>query len=268
MTNDQVRTRQDRSFRHSCLVIDSSFWLVWSFELSSRPPALRKRSACPRLYLKTHIHEETHVTTQLPIRSCAALLGAVILAMISIGCNTTKTESSAAAAVSAKPAEPLAPPRPTIRIDAGAEVGMTDSQGVKWEADTGFDGGETVDRPDLPVTGTSDPRLYQTERYSMNHYTFKVPNGRYLLRLHFSEDYEGNTEPDMRLFTYAVKDGAPKDGKVIREVKDFSPWKASGAHSKAYIDNVPINVTAGQISITFTANVENPQVNAIEIVPQ
>jgi hypothetical protein len=164
--------------------------------------------------------------------------------------------------------ETIAPPRPTIRIDAGAETPLTDSKGIKWEADRGFEGGETVDRPDLAVTGTTDARLYQTERYSMDSYHFKVPNGKYLLKLHFSEDYEGVTEPTMRLFTYAVKDGAPKDGKVIKEVKDFSPWKASGAHAKAYIDNVPLDVTAGEISITFTANVENPQINAIEIIPQ
>jgi hypothetical protein len=195
---------------------------------------------------------------------------------VTLGCRSTtpgspSADSSRAAVNPSEPATPpapLTPPRPTVRIDAGAEVGMTDSKGQKWEADMGFDGGETVDRPELAVTGTSDPRLYQTERYSMNHYNFKVPNGKYVLKLHFSEDYEGNTAPDMRLFTYAVKDGSPTDGTVIKEVKDFSPWKASGAHSKAYVDSAPINVTRGEISITFTANVENPQVNAIEILPE
>jgi hypothetical protein len=202
------------------------------------------------------------------MRPYVTLLNAVLMVTIAIGCNATKSESSADAPVAGKATEPPAPARPTIRIDAGAEVDLTDSRGVKWEADRGFDGGETVDRPDLEVSGTSDPRLYQTERYSMDSYSFKVPNGRYLLKLHFSEDYEGNTEPEHRLFTYAVKDGDPKDGKVIKQVKDFSPWKASGAHSKAYIDNVPIDVTAGAISISFTHQVENPQINAIEIVPQ
>jgi hypothetical protein len=180
----------------------------------------------------------------------------VVLAALAALCNSARAQTTAPTT------------RPTIRIDAGSEVAVTDATGVKWEADRGFDGGETVDRPDLPVTGTKTPELYRTERYSMNHYSFKLPNGRYELKLHFSEDYDGNTTPTDRLFTYAVKDGAPKDGKVIKEVKDFSPWKVSGAQYKAYIDTVPVNVTAGEISITFTPQVENPQINAIEIIPQ
>ena len=88
------------------------------------------------------------------------------------------------------------------------------------------------------------------------------------MKLHFSEDYDGMTDPSMRIFTYAVKDGDAATGKTIKEVKDFSPWKAAGAQFKAYVDTVPVTVTTGQVSITFTAQVENPQINAIEIVPQ
>jgi alpha-N-arabinofuranosidase len=156
---------------------------------------------------------------------------------------------------------------PTIRVKAGTDTPITDSQGVKWSADTGFEDGSTIDRPDLKVTGTKTPELYSSERYSMASYSFKVPNGAYLLKLHFSEDYDGVTAPEQRQFAYAVKDGATT-GKVIKEVKDFSPWKAAGAQYKAYVDTVPVNVTSGQITITFTPQVENPQINAIEIIPQ
>jgi malectin (di-glucose binding ER protein) len=157
---------------------------------------------------------------------------------------------------------------PTIRINAGVDQPLTDSQGVEWLADTGFDEGTPNDRADLRVTGTETPEIYRSERYSMNFYNVKVPNGNYTLKLHFSEDYEGINDPSERIFTYAVKDGDPKTGKTIKEVKDFSPWKAAGAQYKAYIDNVPVNVTNGQITITFTPQVENPQINAIEIVPK
>ena len=101
----------------------------------------------------------------------------------------------------------------------------------------------------------------------MGSYSFKVPNGAYLVKLHFSEDYDGITAPEERQFTYAVKDGTAT-GKIIKEVKDFSPWKAAGAQYKAYVDTVPVNVTSGQITITFTPQVQNPQINAIEIIPQ
>lgn len=179
-------------------------------------------------------------------------------------CSTATASANAPAAASKAPAVVL----PTIRVDAGSDQGITDSKGVVWSADTGFDGGETQDRPDLKVTGTDTPQLYQTERYEMNSYSFKVPNGNYTLKLHFSEDYDGINSPDDRRFTYAVKDGAPADGKTIKEVKHFSPWQAAGAQFKAYIDSVPLTVTSGQLSITFTSEVENPQINAIEILPR
>lgn len=156
---------------------------------------------------------------------------------------------------------------PTIRIKAGIDEPMTDSKGIKWAADAGFDDGTEVDRPELQITGTDRPELYHSERYSMNSYSFKVPNGNYTLKLHFSEDFEGIAGKEDRLFTYAVKDGTATVGKTIKEVKDFSPWKASGDHFKAYVDTVAVKVTSGQITITFTAQVENPQINAIEIIP-
>jgi hypothetical protein len=145
---------------------------------------------------------------------------------------------------------------------------LKDNKGITWAGDTGYDGGEQVDRPDLQVTGTDRPELYRSERYSMDDYSFKVPNGSYDLKLHFSEDYDGITDPTMRVFTYEVKDGDAAKGKSVKQVKDFSPWKAAGASAKAYIDTVPIAVTNGRITITFTPQVENPQINAIEIVPR
>jgi hypothetical protein len=192
------------------------------------------------------------------ICSIVGILSSVLIA----GCAGTpaKTDASQAQA----PAAVL----PTIRIKAGLDEVFKDSKGTVWAADTGFDGGEEVDRPELQITGTDRPELYHAERYSMDSYTIKVPNGSYLLKLHFSEDYDGITDPTMRLFTYAVIDGPSTTGKTIKEVKDFSPWKAAGAQFKAYVDTVPVDVTSGQISIKFTAQVENPQINAIEVVPK
>jgi hypothetical protein len=157
---------------------------------------------------------------------------------------------------------------PTIRIKAGIDQPLKDSKGITWSADTGFDGGEEVDRPDLEIVATDCPELYHSERYSMASYTIKVPSGDYLVKLHFSEDYDGITDPTMRQFTYAVKDGDPATGKTIKEVKDFSPWKAAGTQFKGFIDTIPVTVTTGQISITFTPQVENPQINALEIIPR
>ncbi len=184
------------------------------------------------------------------------LIGVILLAAAFVGCDMAKSDSA------------TLDNRPTIRVKAGMDEPMTDSQGVKWAADTGYDEGTEVNRDDLQITGTKTPELYRSERYSMSSYSFKVPNGNYTLKLHFSEDYDGISSPTDRLFTYAVKDGDANSGKTIKEVKDFSPWKASGDHFKAYVDTVPVKVTQGAITVTFTPDVENPQINAIEIVPR
>jgi hypothetical protein len=201
-------------------------------------------------------------------RVCMAMAGLLVAMIAGCGSMATKTDAAKSDSTAMATMTPAASNLPTIRVKAGADAAMTDSKGVKWAADTGFDGGETVDRPDLKITGTDTPELYQSEHYSMDSFTVKVPNGKYNLMLHFSEDYDGLTSPTDRLFTYTVKDGDAASGKVIKEVKDFSPWKASGAQFKAYVDTVPVDVTSGQITVTFTAQVENPQINAIEVVPQ
>jgi hypothetical protein len=188
-----------------------------------------------------------------------------------VGCKSSSSSSSPPVTATAEASKPVAPPAvalPTIRIKAGLDQPLKDSKGTTWAADSGYDGGEGVDRPELQVTGTDRPELYRAEHFSMDDYHFKVPNGDYLVKLHFSEDYDGLSDPTQRVFTYEVKDGDPNTGKTIKEVKDFSPWKAAGAQFKAYVDTVPVTVTSGQISIKFTPQVENPQINAIEIVPK
>jgi hypothetical protein len=200
------------------------------------------------------------------------LFSTIVVLLTLAGCaapaSTAYSAKSDAAAPAAKPAAAPAASLPTIRIKAGLDQPLTDSKGIVWAADNGFDGGETIDRPDLQVTGTDRPELYRAERYSMDSYSIKVPNGDYNLILHFSEDYDGNGSPTDRIFNYEVKDGDAASGKTVKAVKDFGPWKASGAQFKAFVETVPLTVTAGQITIKFTPQMENPQINAIEIVPR
>jgi hypothetical protein len=206
---------------------------------------------------------------------CSGFTFIVLLAAALVGCQTSKSDPKPSSTDDAKPsstarADAPAPAAnlPTIRIKAGSDQPLKDSKGVEWAADTGSEGGMTIDRPDLKVTGTDKPEIYRSERYSMERYSIKVPDGKYLLKLHFSEDFDGITDPTGRVFNYTIKDGDAAKGKTIKEVKDFSPWKAAGAQFKAYVDSVPVTVTNGQITIVFTPKTENPQINAIEVLPQ
>jgi hypothetical protein len=41
----------------------------------------------------------------------------------------------------------------------------------------------------------------------------------------------------------------------------------SGGLQHAYIESVNVDITGGKLDITFTANIENPEINGIEIIP-
>ena len=146
-----------------------------------------------------------------------------------------------------------------IRIKAGKSEPVKDADGNVWLADQGFSGGDTIERPDLRIANTKSPDLYRAERYSMDSFSWPVSNGKYVVKLHFAETFEGITGPGERVFSFNVQ------GK---EFKDFDPWVKAGGFLKAYIETVPVEVTDGKIKITFTPKVENPQICAIEIIPQ
>jgi alpha-N-arabinofuranosidase len=146
-----------------------------------------------------------------------------------------------------------------IRIKAGKSEPVKDAEGNAWQADQGFEGGQTIERPDIQLANTRSPDLYRAERYSMDSFSWPVPNGKYVVKLHFAETFEGITGPGQRVFSFNVQG---------REFKDFDVWVKAGGFLKAYVETVPVEVTDGKIKVTFTPKVENPQICAIEIIPQ
>ena len=164
-------------------------------------------------------------------------------------------QPAAAAPVNAAPP----PPPPPIRIKAGLFGSFTDSAGNVWLPDQGFADGETTDRPDdTQIANTKDPALYRSERYSMTSFSYPVPNGKYVVKLHFAETYDGITGPGGRVFSFNVEG---------QEFKDFDVWVKAGGAQRAYIETVDVEVTDGKLDITFTPKEENPEINGIEILP-
>jgi hypothetical protein len=162
---------------------------------------------------------------------------------------------AAAAPVNTAPA-PIPPP---VRIKAGLFNSFTDSDGNVWLPDQGFADGETTDRPDdMQIANTKDPGLYRTERYSMTAFSYPVPNGKYVVKLHFAETYEGISGPGGRVFTLNVEG---------TELKDFDVYAKAGGGQRALVVPVDAEVTDGNLNITFTAQEENPEINGIEILP-
>jgi alpha-N-arabinofuranosidase len=109
------------------------------------------------------------------------------------------------------------------------------------------------------VTGTKEPGLFTSEHYSMSSFSCKIPNGKYLAKLYFAETYSGIAGPGQRVFSFDVQG---------HEFKDFDIWVKAGGPYRAYVETVPVEVTNGEFRIVFTPKIENPAINAIEIIPQ
>jgi Malectin domain len=165
----------------------------------------------------------------------------------------------ATAPAAGTPAPAPAAALPPVRIKAGLASSLTNADGVVWIADQGFADGDIVERDaDLAITNTTTPALYRTERYGMTAFSYPVPNGKYIVKLHFAETFDGISGAGERVFSFNV------EGK---DFKDFDVFVKAGGPQRAYIETVPVEVTDGKLDITFTANVQSPEINGIEILP-
>ncbi len=146
-----------------------------------------------------------------------------------------------------------------IRIKAGLDAPFTDAEGNVWEADHGFADWDTIAlEENLPGSNTKDPALYRTERYGMTAFSLPLANGHYTVRLHFAETFDQITAPGQRVFSFNV---------AGHEFKDFDVVAKAGGAQRAYVESVPVEITDGRLAITFTPNVENPEINGLEILP-
>lgn len=191
-----------------------------------------------------------HVSLPLP------LLAAALAASLLLGCRTCCDQPVKPVA---QPAAPAIPPPPAIRINAGTIASFTDASGNAWLPDQGFADGDTISRdPNLPIANTTTPELYRAERYSMTAFSREVPNGDYTVKLHFAETFEEINGPGQRLFSFNVEG---------QEFKDFDVFAKAGGVQRALVLPVKVHVADGKLDLTFTANVQNPEINALEIIP-
>ena len=148
---------------------------------------------------------------------------------------------------------------PPVRIKAGSSASLTDSEGNLWLPDQGFVGGNTVERsPDLAIVNTRDTELYRSERYDMRSFSYPVPNGKYIVKLHFAESNGHIAGPGKRVFTFIIQG---------HEFKDFDIWAEAGGAQRALIKTVNVEVTDGRLNIYFIRQQEHPEINGIEIIP-
>ncbi len=153
-----------------------------------------------------------------------------------------------------------------LRVNCGAYEPYTDNAGNVWLPDQyleegkewGVIDGMTIDRGDLGITDTDSPKVYETERYSMSAYKFTLPNGKYTVRLHFAETFEGIIGEGQRVFSVSI------NGETV--LKDLDLYKEVGGWQKPIVKEFKnVAVTNKELVIGFTFNIENPEINGIEI---
>ncbi|MFV2103513.1 nucleoside hydrolase-like domain-containing protein [Micromonospora sp. LOL_024] len=152
------------------------------------------------------------------------------------------------------------PPTPTPTGPSGAVWAVnpggsafTSSDGTAFVADAGFSGGSTYSNS-VPINGTTDDTLFQSERYGDFTYTAPVPNGTYVVSLYFAETY--HTAAGMRSFDVLMEG--------TERISDLDIYAQAGA-STAYVTQTNVAVGDGAINLQFRSNVENAKINAIKV---
>ena len=163
----------------------------------------------------------------------------------------TPTATATATPTATATATPTAP----ILVNCG---GLTylDSAGQLWSADMDFVGG-SVFSTTHSVTGTSDPTLYQTERYAPTlTYNIPVVNDTYTVTLYFAEIYFD--APGQRVFNVSI------EGQTV--LQNFDIWAVAGQFA-AMQRTFVVTVTDGVLNIVGTASVDNAKLSAIQVAP-
>jgi hypothetical protein len=155
-----------------------------------------------------------------------------------------------------------------LRVNCAAFDTYTDKAGNEWLPDQEWEEGQQwgavlgniYDHGELNMTGTSAPKIYETERYSVEAYKFLLANGQYTVRLYFAENYDGITGVGQRVFSVTIND------KTV--LKDFDPYKVGGFGKPIVKKFKHVAVTDGKLTVGFIPNIENPEINGIEILSE
>jgi len=148
-----------------------------------------------------------------------------------------------------------------LRINTGGAE-YTDSAGHLWQADKGFNTGRlSGSATGVIYSGTDDQELYQSGRWDAGaapelRYSFEVPDGTYLVRLHFADSWSGTQGEGLRIFDVLL------ENKPALESLDIFSEVGGNA---ALVKTLTIQVNDGALNIEFLHQVQNPEVRAIEI---
>ncbi len=157
------------------------------------------------------------------------------------------------------------PTGPIALINVGGGT-YTDSEGKDWSADKNFEGGKKFEDTALPIDGTEDDKLYQSERYTNNKenqfaYEIPVEAGIYDISLHFAEIFfKESTDVGKRVFNVDIENGQ-------RSLPNYDIIADVGPATAVVKTFTGITVEDGNLSIVLTKIQDNAKISAIEVYP-
>jgi hypothetical protein len=69
---------------------------------------------------------------------------------------------------------------------------------------------------DMEIANTKSPALYRTEHFGMTAFSYPVPNGTYIVKLHFAETFDGITGAGQRVFSFNIEGTAIQRFRRVR----------------------------------------------------
>ena len=168
------------------------------------------------------------------------------------------------------------------RVNAAGQSLIASDSAVNWEANTqaGADAGDsyTVNTGENVASGlqyanrhesipfyideSTFNQLFAEERYDLNEgeemtYSFPVENGNYAVNLYLGNSYVRTNDPGDRVYDIQI------EGNVIKDNLDLV---TEFGHQKGGMLSFEVLVQDGVLNITFLHEVENPLINAIEVI--
>jgi hypothetical protein len=153
------------------------------------------------------------------------------------------------------------------RIDVGGTSSYTSSTGQTFIADTFFSGGN-VRAGTATISGTNDPKLYQTERWGLFSYAIPVTNGTYDVRFHFAETYWGTVVAGpcagKRIFGMDIL-----DTPASPDLSGVDICAAVGPATPDIVTVPNVTVSDGVLNLrSVQGAVDDPELTAIEVIPR
>ena len=169
------------------------------------------------------------------------------------------------------------PSKVIVAINCGGEE-ITDSNGVKYDADKYYNGGTSSDHGlSFGIKNADTELLYQTERWSSETLTYSLPlksniNGNYVLILKFSEVYFNHKGE--KIFNVALgKENIIKNLDIFAKVGKAEAYdeyiEIEIRNRQVYYNNRICNkaLDGDKLLVNFVkGSADNPKVNAILLI--